>query len=160
MTGVQTCALPILKVDRALFDGDVINVGPLKVTAYLAPGHSPSSTSFSYTVTDGGKNYHVFEMCCWEFPDDIRNNAYITESNVAHTLSLFRKMLPVDIYLETGLYGASGILNQTGTYQERLAKLRENPKLWVNRDIFKELSAAREVEYAEKLAKAKAAGAK
>jgi hypothetical protein len=111
-------------------------------------------------VTDGGKNYHVFEMCCWEFPDDIRNNAYITESNVAHTLSLFRKMLPVDIYLETGLYGACGILNQTGTYQERLAKLRENPKLWVNRDIFKELSAAREVEYAEKLAKAKAAGAK
>ena len=50
--------------------------------------------------------------------------------------------------------------SQTGTYQERLAKLRENPKLWVNRDIFKELSAAREVEYAEKLAKAKAAGAK
>jgi hypothetical protein len=108
-------------------------------------------------VNDGGKNLHVFEMCCWEFPDDIRNNAYIQESNVAHTLALFRKMLPVDIYLETGMYGASGILNQTGTYQERLTKLRENPKLWVNRDIFRQLSAAREVEYQQKLAKAKAA---
>ncbi|MEQ1886620.1 MAG: MBL fold metallo-hydrolase [Bryobacteraceae bacterium] len=151
---------PPVKVDRALFDGDVVTVGPLKVTAYLAPGHSPSSTSFSYEVTDGGKKLHVLEMCCWEFPDDIRNNAYITEANVAHTLALFRKMLPVDIYLETGLYGASGILNQTGMYQERLAKLRENPKLWINRDIFKQLSAAREVEYAEKLAKAKAAGGK
>ena len=147
---------PPVKVDRALFDGDVINVGPLKVTAYLAPGHSPSSTSWSYNVSDGGKNLHVFEMCCWEFPDNIANNAYIQEANVAHTLALFRKMLPVDIYLETGLYGASGILNQKGMYQERLAKLSENPKLWINRDIFKQLSAAREVEYTEKLAKVKA----
>ena len=29
-----------------LFDGDVIKVGPLTVTAYLAPGHSPSPTSW------------------------------------------------------------------------------------------------------------------
>ena len=31
---------PPVKVDRALFNGDVINVGPLKITAYLAPGYS------------------------------------------------------------------------------------------------------------------------
>src|ERR1700686_4558816 len=30
---------PPVKVDRALYDGDVIKVGPLTVTAYLAPGH-------------------------------------------------------------------------------------------------------------------------
>jgi len=149
---------PPVKVDRALYDGDVINVGPLKVTAYLAPGHSPASTSWSYNVSDGGKNLHVFEFCCWEFPDDIANNAYINEANVSHTLALFRKMLPVDIYLETGAYGWSGILGQkSGTYQERLAKLHENPKLFVTRDVFRQLSAAREVEFAEKLAKMKAA---
>jgi glyoxylase-like metal-dependent hydrolase (beta-lactamase superfamily II) len=149
---------PPVKVDRALFDGDVITVGPLKVTAYLAPGHSPSSTSWSYSVSDGGKSYHVLEFCCWEFPDDITRNAYITEANVSHTLALFRKMLPVDIYLETGAYGWSGILGQvSGTYAERLAKLQENNKLFVNRDVFRGLSAAREVEYEQKLAKIKAA---
>jgi hypothetical protein len=63
---------PRVKVDRALFEGDVIKVGPLTVTAYLAPGHSPSSTSWLYTVRDGGKNYRVFEFCCWEYPHDIR----------------------------------------------------------------------------------------
>src|SRR5207237_6606361 len=41
---------PPVKVDRALFDGDVVKVGPLSFTAYLMPGHSASSTSFLYTV--------------------------------------------------------------------------------------------------------------
>jgi len=44
---------PAVTVNRALFDGDVIQVGPLRVTALLSPGHSPSSTSWFYTVRDG-----------------------------------------------------------------------------------------------------------
>src|SRR5262249_14999361 len=45
---------PPAHVDRALFDGDVIKVGPLSVTAYLIPGHSPSSTTFAYNVRERG----------------------------------------------------------------------------------------------------------
>jgi hypothetical protein len=148
---------PPVKVDRALFDGDVINVGPLAVTAYLAPGHSPSSTSWLYTVREGGTNYRVFEFCCWEYPDDLSRNPYISEAAVRHTFEIFRKVLPVDIYLETGSYGWSGTLNQpSGTITERMVKLQTNNKLFVNRDIFPALSAAREVEFEEKLAKMKA----
>jgi hypothetical protein len=145
---------PPVRVDRALYDGDVIKVGPLTVTAYLAPGHSPSPTSWLYTVKDGGKEYRVFEFCCWEYPDDLSRNAYINEASVRHTLALFRKVLPVDIYLETGAYGWSGTLNQpSGTIQERMAKLKTDNKLFVNRDIFRDWSAAREVEFEEKLLK-------
>jgi glyoxylase-like metal-dependent hydrolase (beta-lactamase superfamily II) len=146
---------PPVKVDRALFDGDVIKVGPLSVTAYLMPGHSPSSTSFLYTVRDGGRDYRVFEFCCWEYPDDLSRGAYITEASVRHNLEIFRKVLPVDIYLETGAYGWSGTLNQASnlTMAERMANLKTNNKLWVNRDIFKALSAAREAEIEEKLRK-------
>jgi glyoxylase-like metal-dependent hydrolase (beta-lactamase superfamily II) len=145
---------PPVKVDRALYDGDVIKVGPLTVTAYLAPGHSPSPTSWLYTVKDAGKEYRVFEFCCWEYPDDLSRNAYINEASVRHTLALFRKVLPVDIYLETGAYGWSGTLNQpSGTIQERMAKLKTDNKLFVNRDIFRDWSAAREVEFEEKLLK-------
>ena len=39
-----------MKVDRALYDGDVIKVGPLTVTAYLIPGHSASPVTYVYTV--------------------------------------------------------------------------------------------------------------
>lgn len=149
---------PPVHVDRALFDGDVVKVGPLKVNAYLAPGHSPSSTSFLYTVRDSGRDYRVLEFCCWEYPDDLSHNAYITEAAVRHNLDMFRKVLPVDIYLELGAYGWGGVLNQpSGTIQERLTRLRADPKLFVNPEIFRALSAAREAEVEEKLAKLKSA---
>ena len=79
--------------------------------------------------------------------------AQITEASVRHNLEVFRKVLPVDIYLETGAYGWSGTLNQALnlTITERMANLRVNNQLWVNRDIFIALSAARDAEIEEKL---------
>ena len=104
------------------------------------------------TVREGNRDYRVFEFCCWEFPDDYSRSAYITEAGVRHTLETLRKVLPVDIYLETGSYGWSGILNQpSGTWAERFAKLKTNPQLWVNRDIFSGLSAAREADFEQKI---------
>jgi metallo-beta-lactamase class B len=145
---------PAAKVDRALFDGDVVKVGPLAVTAYLIPGHSPSSTTFAYTVRDGGRSYKVVEFCCWEYPDDLSTNGYITEAGVRHTFETFRKLYPIDIYLELGMYAWGGILNQpSGTLAERLAKLKSDPKLFINREMFNQFSAAREVEFEEKMAK-------
>ena len=150
--------VPEVKVDRALFDGDVVKVGPLSVTAYLAPGHSPSSTSWLFTVREGNRDYRVFEFCCWEFPEDISRNAYINEAAVRHTFEMWRKVLPVDIYLETGIYGWSGTLNQpSGTISERVARLKADHKLFVNPNIFRAFSAAREAEFEEKLAKLKGA---
>jgi hypothetical protein len=149
---------PPVKVDRALFDGDVVKVGPLTVTTYLIPGHSPASTTFAYTVRDGNRDYRVVEFCCWEYPDDLSRNGYITEATVRHTFETFRKLYPVDIYLETGSYAWSGTLNQpSGTIAERMAKLKTNNQLFVNREIFNQFSAAREVEFEEKIANLKAA---
>jgi hypothetical protein len=46
------------------------------------------------------------------------------------------------------------VLNQpSGTITERIAKLKDDPKLWVNPEIFRGLPAAREAEFEEKLAK-------
>jgi metallo-beta-lactamase class B len=150
---------PAAKVDRALFDGDVVKVGPLSVTTYLIPGHSPSPVTFAYTVKDGGRSLKVIEFCCWEYPDDLTANAYITEASVAHTFETFRKLYPVDIYLELGMYAWGGVLNQpSGTLAERLAKAKADPRLFVNREIFNQFSAAREVEFEEKMAKIKTAG--
>lgn len=148
---------PPAKVDRALFDGDVVKVGPLSVTVYLFPGHSPSPASFAFTVKDGGHNYKAFEFCCWEYPDDLSRNAYITEATVRHSFETFRKVYPVDIYLSAAAFQWGGVLNQTsGTLAERIAKLRTDNKLWVNREIYNQFTAAREVEFEEKLAKLRA----
>jgi metallo-beta-lactamase class B len=149
---------PPAHVDRALFDGDVVKVGPLSVTTYLTPGHSPASTTFAYTVRDSGRDYKVVEFCCWEYPEDLSQNGYITEATVRHTFDTLSKLYPVDIYLETSVSNWSGILSQpSGTVTERMAVAKANPKLFVNREIFNDLTAAREVEFEEKLAKQKAA---
>ena len=142
---------PAVTVNRALFDGDVIQVGPLRVTAFLSPGHSPSSTSWLYTVRDGGRDYRVLEFCCWEYPDDLSRNGFITEVTTRRTMDLWRKLLPVDVYLETGAYAWSGTLNQpSGTLIERMSRLKTNNRLFVAPDIFRQLSAAREVEFEAK----------
>ena len=149
---------PPAHVDRALFDGDVVKVGPLSVTTYLIPGHSPSSTTFAYTVRDGGQDYKVAEFCCWEYPEDLSQNGYITEATVHHTFETLRKLYPIDVYLETGAYAWSGTLSQpSGTITERMAGAKTNPKLFINREIFNQFSAAREVEFEDKMAKIKAA---
>ena len=115
---------PPVNVDRALFDGDVIKVGPLTVTAFLSPGHSPSTTT-CYAVKDNGKDYRVFEFCCWEYPDDLTKRS-IFQKPTCVTPSIIQQVLPVDIYLETGAYGWSGMLNQSdGTMAERMAKLKQ-----------------------------------
>jgi len=60
-------------------------------------------------------------------------------------------------YLELGAYAWGGTLNQpSGTIIERLAKAKADPKLFVNREIFNQFSAAREAEFEEKLAKLRA----
>ena len=78
--------------------------------------------------------------------------AFITEVTTRRTIDWWRKVLPIDVYLEVGAYAWSGTLNQpAGTFAERVARVRENPRLMINRDIFRQLSAAREVEFDTKL---------
>lgn len=145
---------PPVKVDRALYDGDVVKVGPLSVTAYLGPGHTAASTSWLFTITDGNRKYRTFEYCCWQFPDDISKAPYITEAAVRHTFETWRKLLPVDIYLENHVEAWGSILGQpAGTLAERLEKLKANSKLMIDPKIFRALSAAREAEFEEKLVK-------
>lgn len=144
---------PPVKVDRALYDGDVVTVGPLKVSVLLTPGHSPASSSWVFNVRDGMRTRRVVEFCCWELPDDYTRNVYLSEAAMQHTFDHVRTLLPVDIYLETATYGWSGILNQpSGTFEERLQALKRNPALWINPAIFRQLMAAREAHFAENLA--------
>jgi metallo-beta-lactamase class B len=50
---------PPVKVDRALHDGEKIELGGASVTAYLHPGHTKGSTSYAMEIADGGKTYRV-----------------------------------------------------------------------------------------------------
>lgn len=50
---------PPVKVDRALQDGEKIELGGTVLTAHLHPGHTKGSTSYALDVPEGGKTYRV-----------------------------------------------------------------------------------------------------
>jgi metallo-beta-lactamase class B len=50
---------PPVKVDRVLKDGDVIELGNVRLTARLTPGHTKGATTFTMTADDRGRAYQV-----------------------------------------------------------------------------------------------------
>jgi metallo-beta-lactamase class B len=48
-----------VKVDRTLHDGDTVALGDVTLTARRTPGHTPGSTTWLTTVTDGARSYRV-----------------------------------------------------------------------------------------------------
>jgi metallo-beta-lactamase class B len=48
-----------VKVDQRLKDGDKVRLGDTELTVMHHPGHTKGSTSFSYTLHDGGRDYNV-----------------------------------------------------------------------------------------------------
>jgi metallo-beta-lactamase class B len=139
-----------VKVDRALFDGDQIKVGPLTVTAYHTPGHSPGGMAWFYTVREGGRDYRVFQQgptFVEPTPANIRERVGYSEAGVRHSFETFRKLLPIDVYLASPAFGF--------WMEDRLAKLKAGDKMaFVDRSLFPAIVAAREVEFDEAFRKA------
>lgn len=52
-----------VQVDRAVRDGEKVQLGSTVVTANLTPGHTRGCTSWSTTVTEAAKKYRVLFFC-------------------------------------------------------------------------------------------------
>ena len=50
---------PPVTADRVLKDGDIVELGGVKLTARLTAGHTPGCTTFITTVRDGARSYDV-----------------------------------------------------------------------------------------------------
>lgn len=48
-----------VKVDRRLKDGDKVRLGEVELTLHHHPGHTRGASSFTYTTSDGGRDYKV-----------------------------------------------------------------------------------------------------
>lgn len=54
---------PPVAVDRAVADGDTVQLADVTLTANVTPGHTRGCTSWSMPVSDGGKTYQVLFFC-------------------------------------------------------------------------------------------------
>ena len=50
---------PPVKVDQTFKDGDTIALGGTVLTAHLTPGHTKGSTSYTMSVVENNREYHV-----------------------------------------------------------------------------------------------------
>ncbi len=62
-TDYAAIGFPPIKVDRVIRDGQSVAVGDAVLTAVLTPGHTPGCTSWSTTVSDGGRRRRVLFLC-------------------------------------------------------------------------------------------------
>jgi metallo-beta-lactamase class B len=103
---------PPVKVDQTFRDGDKIELGGSTLTAYLTPGHTKGSTSYTMTVVEGRYEYHVLIANLPNINEGtalIKNPQYPTiAADYAHTFEVLRR-LPCDIYL-TSHAGQFGLM--------------------------------------------------
>ena len=60
---VHLLDFPAGKVDRLIGDGETVELGGVKLTAVLAPGHTKGCTGYSLPVTDRGVTHQAFFFC-------------------------------------------------------------------------------------------------
>jgi metallo-beta-lactamase class B len=90
-----------IKVDRVVRDGETVQLGGVRLTAHLTPGHTPGCTSWSTTVQDQGRPLDVLFLCSITVAGNILvcNHAY--PKIVSDYRATFRKLesLKADIVL-------------------------------------------------------------
>jgi metallo-beta-lactamase class B len=103
---------PPVKVDQTFKDGDKIELGGAALTAYLTPGHTKGSTSYTMNLIENNHEYHVLIANLPNINEGtalIKNPQYPTiAEDYAHTFEVLRR-LPCDIYL-TSHAGQFGLL--------------------------------------------------
>lgn len=54
---------PAAKADRIVADGDTVELGGMRLTANMTPGHTKGCTSWSFDVTEGGATVPALHIC-------------------------------------------------------------------------------------------------
>src|SRR5262252_2679195 len=52
-----------VQVDQVIHDGESVDLGGVSLRAVLTPGHTPGCTTWTMTVSEGGRNYDVVFLC-------------------------------------------------------------------------------------------------
>ena len=98
---------PGAKVDRALHDGDKVELGGSTLVAHLTPGHTKGCTTWTMQVEDGGKKLNAVIIGSPNVNPGyvlVGNKNYPTIASDYEKTFKVLKSLPVDLFL--GAHGA------------------------------------------------------
>jgi metallo-beta-lactamase class B len=91
---------PAVAVDRVIDDGDTVELGGTVLTAHVTPGHTPGCTTWTATVSDGGKAHRVVFFCSTTVIDRLVGNSRYPSivTDYERSFSVLRA-LPADVFL-------------------------------------------------------------
>ena len=140
---------PPAKVNRVLHDGDEVRLGGVVLVAHKTPGHTKGCTTWTMTVADGGKSYHVVIVGSPNVNPGYKLVKNAVYPGIAQDYELtFRtlKALPCDVFL--GAHG--GYYGMEAKFQ-RMKEGGANP--FVDPDGYRSYVAEREQAFRAELAK-------
>ena len=109
-----------IKVDKILKDGGVVQLGEVKMTAHLTPGHTEGNTAWTTTVEENGKKYNVVFTSSMSINPGVRMVKNPTWAGVAEAYAKsFQtpKSLPCDVFLgpHTPFFAMEAKVKRLGT---------------------------------------------
>ena len=140
---------PPTKVDRVLHDGDEVRLGDTVLVAHITPGHTKGCTTWTMTVADGGKSYHVVIVGSPNVNTGyrlVKNAAYPGIAQDYEQTFRTLKALPCDVFL--GAHG--GYFGMEAKFQ-RIKEGGANP--FVDPEGYRSYVAEREQAFRRELAK-------
>lgn len=124
-------------VDRILSDGEVIQLGAIRLTVVEMPGHTPGSAGYTMTVTENGRDYRVAIANMGSMNPGLRlwkNPAY---PGIAHDFAeTFRRQraMAVDVWV-------AAHVSQYGLHDKYRPGDADSPDTFVDPEGFRKLVA-------------------
>lgn len=119
-----------IEVDRELEDGEVVELGGMRLTAHVTAGHTRGCTSWAFEVRDGDSSYLAVSICSLSVLDGMKFTSDPTFPGIAEAFERSfetLKALPCDVFLASH----AGFFDLTAKRQ-RLAE--GDPTAFVDRE--------------------------
>jgi metallo-beta-lactamase class B len=137
-----------VKADRVLRDGDLVELGDVRLTAILTPGHTKGSTTWKMKVKEDGKQYDVVFSTSVSAPGYqlAGNNKYPNIVDDYRRTFQILKSLPCDVFL--------GPHAEFFSMKEKIARMEQGtkPNPFIDPAGYREFVANGEKEFEKTLA--------
>ena len=157
-----TDPFPPVKVDRAVKDGDTVDLGGVTLTAHVTPGHTPGCTDWTMPIVAGGQNHTVIFFCSLTVAGNplVNNKAY--PGIAADYKASFAKLKKIDADIFLAPHAEQfGLAKKVATLQaDEKNKVMNAPNPFIDKGEFHRVVGAMEKDFDAELAKQQAAAGK
>jgi len=157
-----TDPFPPVKVDRAVKDGDTVDLGGVTLTAHVTPGHTPGCTDWTMPIVAGGQEHNVIFFCSLTVAGNplVNNKAYPTIA--ADYKASFARLKKIDADIFLAPHGEQfGLAKKVATLEaNKKNKVMNAPNPFIDKAEFHRVVGQMEKDFNVQLAKQQAAAKK